>query len=738
MDRDKLIQRLRGTFVAELQEHVGVFNRELLALEQHPNAPSAAESIRSLFRSAHSLKGASRSVNATRLEGVCHQLEELLAGLRDGTRALTPEIIAQLFAAVDTFEEVGREFAAEQPPPSAAAASKPNSPAPHAAGPASPPLQPSAPRVNVPNPAPQVGAATRAGGSSSRSVPPPSAAASSTAATLSAGAAAFDLAVPTPQPLAVALTEELLPPPSAAREPANQNVSSDAMIRVPGRKLDTLLSQSGELLIARRRFDGRRSELAALQEQVAAMRTKWRGLDPLMRQWSTAQAKKEPKASSSPEPAVAGVGAVSRKALHVLTSTRDQLDRLERSLDSVFAGISDDMRQLDRAASQLEEQIHQARMLPFSQACEGLYRSARDLARDQDKDIELSVEGGDTELDRSIIDTLRDPLLHIVRNAIDHGIESTLQRTAAGKALRASVRITVNIRAEQVEITIADDGRGIDYQRLKAAAARRNLDVASEGEAELLRLIFEPGFSTASTVTRVSGRGVGLDVVKSQIESMRGSVEVWSQVGEGTRFTLRLPLTVTTLRVLFVRVASEVFAFPSSSVQRLIRAAGSDLGVIEGREMLLTESGPIPIVSLAELLGSAASAPAQTQSKLPLIVTRQQNQTVALAVDELLSEQDVVCKPLGARVHRLRNISAATVLPTGRVALLLKPSDLVQLGVSRAPARRISGNMNGASKAAPRRVLLVDDSATTRTLERSILEAAGYDVMAAVDGAQAW
>ncbi|HEX4351767.1 MAG TPA: response regulator, partial [Polyangiales bacterium] len=331
-----------------------------------------------------------------------------------------------------------------------------------------------------------------------------------------------------------------------------------------------------------------------------------------------------------------------------------------------------------------------------------------------------------------------DPLLHIVRNAIDHGIETPPQRTAAGKPARASIRITVSVRAEQVEVAISDDGRGIDYERLRATASRRHLEVASDDEADLLRLIFEPGFSTASTVTRVSGRGVGLDVVKSQIEAMRGSVEVWSQIGEETRFTLRLPLTVTTLRVLFLRVGSEVFAFPSSSVQRLIRASTSDLGMIEGREMLLRDSGPIPIVSLAELLGSPASAPAQTQGKLPLVVTRQQNQTVALAVDELLSEQDVVCKPLGPRVRRLRHISAATVLPTGRVALLLKPSDLVRLGVSRAPARRVSGNLNGTSQAAAKRLLLVDDSATTRTLERSILEAAGYDVLVAVDGAQAW
>ncbi|HEX4351331.1 MAG TPA: Hpt domain-containing protein, partial [Polyangiales bacterium] len=295
MDRDKLIQRLRGTFVAELQEHVVVFNRELLALEQRPNDPGATESIRSLFRSAHSLKGAARSVNATRLEGVCHQLEELLASLRDGTRVLTPEIIAQLFAAVDTFEEVGREFATT-PPPSAAAAPKPNPPSLAAAAQG----RANAPAPNASSP-PSAAATMRA-----------SAAASMTAsetvgspASVLAGAAAFDLAVPAPGRVSVPIQagSDSLPPPSAAREPANQNVSAEALVRVPGRKLDTLLSQSGELLIARRRFDGRRSELAALLEQVATMRTKWRGVDPLLRQWTTAHAKRDPKSSNGADAA---------------------------------------------------------------------------------------------------------------------------------------------------------------------------------------------------------------------------------------------------------------------------------------------------------------------------------------------------------------------------------------------------------------------------------------------------
>jgi two-component system chemotaxis sensor kinase CheA len=324
-----------------------------------------------------------------------------------------------------------------------------------------------------------------------------------------------------------------------------------------------------------------------------------------------------------------------------------------------------------------------------------------------------------------------------VRNAIDHGIETPQQRMAAGKPGRATIRLTVSLRAEQVAICIADDGQGIDIERVKASAAKRRLALAPD-EADVLRVIFEPGFSTAHQVTHVSGRGVGLDVVKSQVEAMRGSVEVTTEAGRGTAFTLLVPLTVTTLRVLFVRVGSEMFGLPSSSIQRLVRVTPSEIGMIEGREMLLLDAAPIPIVSLAELLGCPSSAPPVGQDKLPLVVTRQQNQTVALAVDELLREQDVLCKPLGGRIGRMRNISAAMVLPTGRVALLLRPSDLVRLGVSRAPASRAVAGFGATSETVAKRALLVDDSATTRTLERSILEAAGYDVLVAVDGKAAW
>jgi two-component system chemotaxis sensor kinase CheA len=387
-------------------------------------------------------------------------------------------------------------------------------------------------------------------------------------------------------------------------------------------------------------------------------------------------------------------------------------------------------------AETLEERIHRVRMLPFVQATEGLQRAVRDLARAQSKLVDLTIAGGETELDRAILDALRDPLLHIVRNAVDHGVESPAQRTAAGKSERAEIRVSASLQGEQVCVTVSDDGRGIDFEAVYAAARKRSGGPGMVTENPRL-LIFEPGVSTAAVVSEVSGRGVGLDVVKTQVEALRGSVEVSSELGRGAQFQLLLPLTLTTQRVLFVRAGSEIYALPSTGVRSLRRAVPSELTFLDGREVLLLGAAPIPIVVLAELLGSPRSAQ-PASAKVPLVVIGQQDQALALAVDELLSEQEVVCKPLGKRIARVPLVSAATVLPTGQIALLLQPAQLVRAALGRQPAQRVA--LVGVTAQAParKRVLLVDDSATTRTLERSILEAAGYDVLVAVDGTNAY
>jgi two-component system chemotaxis sensor kinase CheA len=751
LDRDKLIQRLRATFSSELREHVEAFNRELLSLERGGNDATRAESIKTLFRTAHSLKGAARAVNAGKLELVCHNLEELLTGLRDGSRQLTPEIFETLFRAVDTFEEAGREINASLPAPPEGSASmpKPRSASPPLASSkqpepskAAPTPLPAASGTSRTEPPPPMAAAARAAATAFESAPPvPATSISPTtpaqapntslpsAVTSSSVPASIISQVPGP----AAAPRVSLPPVSLPAGTANDSAATataaslETFLRVPEHKLDALLAGNSELLIARRRLDGRHAELGALTERVSELRA------------SSERAARAKTPRGVPARS-RGAAAVRLQPVAIGTAVdpqREQLVALERALESYAAALTDDLRTLERAAESLDERIHQVRMLPFVQACDALHRTVRDLAARERKPTELVIQGGEIELDRSIIDGLRAPLLHLVRNAVDHGIESADERSSASKPPRATITIAAALRGDRVEVTVRDDGRGIDVDRIRDRLRQNGMPAATDDQ-DALRMIFEAGFSTAPSVTDVSGRGVGLDVVRSQVEGLRGSVGVTYDFGRYTCFSMMLPLTVTTLRALLIRAGTEIFALPSTNVEKLLRAGASELAQLQGRETLLTNEAPLPLVSLAEIVGAETSPPMAAQGKLPIVILGQPGERVALAVDELITEQDVVVKTLGKRIRKLRHVSGATLLPNGRVALLLHTGEILRTALGRVPARRAGGIFQATALPSRKKILLVDDSSTTRTLEKSILEAAGFEITTAVDGAQAW
>jgi two-component system chemotaxis sensor kinase CheA len=734
-----------------LREHIEAFNRELLALERGGNDAARAESIKTLFRTAHSLKGAARAVSASKLEQVCHKLEEVLQGLREGSRPLTPDVFELLFSAVDTFEEAGREIAASLPAPADPASAKPPSrPSPQPVVAKSTPASSASTPDSAPAAAPASSPAQSAS-SGPRPEPPPS-------ASERAAQTAFDSAANAPiQPalmpsgaFADVASDSQLPTemPSTASgpspsEPATGNFSlspvelpagqsetpanvgnAETFLRIPEHKLDSLLAGNSELLIARRRLDARQADLAALRDRASELR-------------------------ASVERPTRRVGGVRRRGNAVLRlgthgvpqavddAQREELRELARSLETYAGVLAEDLRSLERAAQAVDERIHQVRMLPFEQACDALPRTVRDLAARERKPTELAILGGDIELDRSIVDGLRAPLLHLVRNAVDHGIESADERSLAGKAPRARITVAAALRGDRVEVTVRDDGRGIDLERVRERLRQNGMPAPSDDQ-EALRMIFEAGFSTARIVTDVSGRGVGLDVVRSQIEGLRGNVSVAFEPGKSTCFSLVLPLTVTTLRALLLRTGNELFAIPSANVEKLLRAAPSELAQVQGRESLLTSAAPLPVVTLGEIVGADPGPPMAAGSKLPIVVVGQPGERIALAVDELIAEQDVVVKSLGKRIRKLRHVSGATLLPSGRVALLLHAGEILRTALGRVPARRAAGMFEASLTPVRKRILLVDDSATTRTLEKSILEAAGFEVVPAVDGAQAW
>jgi len=413
----------------------------------------------------------------------------------------------------------------------------------------------------------------------------------------------------------------------------------------------------------------------------------------------------------------------------------EHLERTERALEALVAGLAADRRTLDRAVAPLDEEVRRMRMLPFAEACEGLERAARDLAKDAGKEVDVVILGADIELDRSILEAVRDPVLHLLRNAVDHGIETPEVRRAAGKPPRGRVVVEAALQADRVRIIVADDGRGLQVEAIRQVAARRKLPEPAD-DKEAARLIFMPGFSTTRLITQVSGRGVGLDVVKSRIEALHGTVSCRLSDGPGLAVVLDVPLTLTTVRAVLLSAGGQTYALPQTSVEGLLRVGVEELRSVEGRAVLPLGGTPVPVVSLAQVLG-VARPPAPAGTKVPALLLAAGDRRAAFTVDDLVAEQEVVVTNLGARLRSVRHFSGATLLPSGRIALILNAADLLRTAFDRVAGPALAEQL-AAHASEAKRLLVVDDSVTTRTLVKSILEVAGYDVQAAADGSEAW
>jgi two-component system chemotaxis sensor kinase CheA len=359
----------------------------------------------------------------------------------------------------------------------------------------------------------------------------------------------------------------------------------------------------------------------------------------------------------------------------------------------------------------------------------------RDLAITAGKELEIEVLGGDVEVDRAVLDGLREALLQLVRNAADHGIEPPAKRERAGKPRRGKVTVAAALKGDRFTVTVSDDGAGLDVPAVRAQIERRGLPVPDD-ERELARTLFEGGMSTRDEVTAISGRGVGLDIVRAAVARLRGTVGVeWCET-VGTTFTIECPPALATIRALLAAVGPQIVAVPMTNVERLLRVRPEEIKHAEGRDVITTAEVLVPLVALARLLPPLVERPAT--GALAVILLRAGDRRLAVAVDELVAEQEVVLRPVGRGREPLPHVSGAAILGTGRVALVLNPVTLVGAGLSLGAGPGLT--VAGAQPAGPakHRILVVDDSITTRTLERSILEAAGYDVRTAVDGADGW
>lgn len=684
---EEIKRELLTTFQAELGDLLGVLNRSLLSLEEGPSREEREQLLADLFRAAHSIKGGARAVQIRDIEKIAHRLEDIVGMIQRDELPARPEIFDILFHAADTLKEAMDAYLAGNE------LSKEN-------------------REKLLADLEEIKKGAVSGGETELPVQPPRVASPPVTPSDSPQASMTPLGASSPGSS---------PPP--ARMPTV--ASAAETIRVATAKVDNLMDRMGELMVARMRTEQRLNEIKSIGQRV----NRWQ------KNWSKARTDcRRLRRQDGGRPEV-------NRLIDFLDVNGDNLKTFGTEIQALLRKFVSDYRYLALLTDDMHEGVRRVRMLPTATLFELYPRMVRDLAREQGKEVSLRVEGADTEVDRQLLDTMKDPLTHLVRNAVDHGIEAPNIREAAGKPRMGTIRLRAAQKGNTVVLTVSDDGAGIDLHAVREAALERGILTAQElagmADRELLDLIYHSGLSTHRKVTEISGRGIGLDVVRKNLERLQGMVDVETAAGKGAAFTLTLPLTLATSHVLLMGVAGQIVSIPTTTVVRILKAKVEEIGSIEGKPAIRVSGPPLSLFSLAQVLELPGSeAPFTAGQKIPIVVVGIAEKKMAFRIDELYGTQEVVIKGMGRQFSRVRNVTGAAILGDGQIVMILNVADLVK---SAQKGAGIAASIPVPIKeAARRRLLVVDDSITTRTLEKNILENAGYQVMVAADGEEAW
>jgi two-component system sensor histidine kinase and response regulator WspE len=427
----------------------------------------------------------------------------------------------------------------------------------------------------------------------------------------------------------------------------------------------------------------------------------------------------------------------------LLVDASNRLAECRRLLASQISEFESRARNADDLNSRLYHEVIASRMRPFGDGVQGFPRMVRDIARQLGKKVAFKIRGETTDVDRDILEKLESPLNHVLRNALDHGLEEPPERSSAGKPETCQLEVEARHNAGMLVITVSDDGRGIDLDKIRNKVIQRNLAderIARElSDSELLEFLFLPAFSTAKGVTEVSGRGVGLDVVHSMVQSVGGSVRIQSQLGQGTTFQLELPITLSVIRAVLVKIADEPYAFPHNRIDRLVRLSRNDLHSLENRQYVAVDGRNVGIVLASQILEMDA-LPGDNDDLFAILFSHHSDQ-YGLVVDEFCGERDLVVRPLDPRLGKVPNINAAAILDDGSPVLIVDLDDMrrsIERKLHRGSIGRAGDRHDHEAKTPAKRILVVDDSITVREVQRQLLVNHGYEVEVAVDGREGW
>ena len=529
--------------------------------------------------------------------------------------------------------------------------------------------------------------------------------------------------------------------------PARRELAG-ATVRVPLDRLADIVKLVGELVISRSTFEQRLGDFRRLLGELGPTASR---LQRVSGKFETTQESGGPAGSRPTAATDSGAGGFDAlefdryTEFHALTrelaEAAGDVQTVGGELGQLLGDFGGHLTRQARLEGDLEDKLTRLRMVPLSTAAGRLQRTVRDAARQCGKRADLELVGEATGLDKAVLEALHGPLTHLLRNAVDHGLESPEVRTALGKPAAGRLTLAARHEGSRVVLTIADDGRGIDPERVRAAAAlgRGGFDPAAAAAlppAELFDLLFLPGFTTKAEVSELSGRGVGLDAVRSVVEGLKGTVEVASELGRGTTFTIRLPMTMAVLRALLVRANRQTFAIPLEAVERVLRADPESVQVVAGNSVYRADGRTYPMAPLAHLLKLRTSAD-EPPARPPVVLLKAGDRHLAVVVDELLGGREVVVKDLGSHVRRAPGVSGATLLGDGSVVLILNPAEFARRAPGAPP--RLAPPVEAAAAPARRAltVLVVDDSPSVRRVLTNLVERNGWTAAVAKDGLEA-